>query len=1146
MAYSGLGSGTVGDPYQITTVSQFKEMGSTDYTGKYFLLKNNLDFTGETTFTIGNFYCKFDGASKIISNLPCAGTGFNLYDGASIENIDIYYNSSIYAANNVVFGRTDLLNITLNNIKVVNDIIDQDKQQYLTAATSTFNSNCTINNLTIDGSFARLFSRVYCTATNIRVLNTYRKSCALFELVNSTTVLDKFEYIKPITIGGAGQNVYFVCPNITSGVSITRGRIDFGKVTCSANFGAICNSFTATSGATVKDIAIFGSVSATASDGVFAAFAYYYSATTHNISNIFFLGDIISPNLLNRDRIIGHNTVGITNSYFCKNELVGVAPVDYPGQIGLTTAQFLTSSNFSGWDFATIWSMGSDYPVLRDLPVVNFVNSKLNVSLSFSRVGKTSLNVQFTKNGTGTYGVELFNQQWVVESYTENTLSSNVVVGGYGDELYTLKGYVIDNGVKKYVAKTTYLHYYEDSAIAENNVTASKLSVLNNGTDVGNYIHGTCVVGNFMYGTTRNSTGGTPSVNGCIVKAPINNVNNYTIIPLYLDESNTKSNGMDFLVAIGTKLYTISENYSDGLNRLIVFDTLTDNYQVYKINGSGSYGSPATTDGTFLYIFTGPYKIYKIDPSVFNSASKFNNSTMWNIGSSVHNYTLHYTQFIYPHTMVADDNYLYVGFGTGTSTGAYELQKIDKASMSLISHVAVPKMTDDMCQTNTHLFIGIELYYPTDAASFGYGAGICAIRKSDLRVTYLPKLHITDTISTMSYASLIFGNYLIDLKTNKYIYALDISDPDNWAIDSNIGSKTLKAYKIFETDGVTQLQYPINEIFLTESGAFVGFVWNSPSKIIEVSLGSLNFFTVPAVTSGTETVDGTSSRMTGTITTNGGKTVTECGVKVGTSPDLSDGILFPQGIVSTEINMLLQGMEPGTYYWGAYATNSEGTGYGAIKGFTIENPVTIPTLSTLGHTITGNKVTMTGQVSDYGGEVISACGILLGSEQDLSDGVKYQQLPVGNDIAIEFFDLIPGTYYYSAYATNSAGDGTGGIGSFELQALDSPTLGQSALGVSVSLSWTAPQNTGNALITGYKIERKVEGGVWVVIVENTNSSGVSYIDNVEPGSYLYRISAITAYSTSDPSETLQVVASAGGGGAGRYKIFLGSHELTIQ
>src|SRR3989442_1167087 len=84
---------------------------------------------------------------------------------------------------------------------------------------------------------------------------------------------------------------------------------------------------------------------------------------------------------------------------------------------------------------------------------------------------------------------------------------------------------------------------------------------------------------------------------------------------------------------------------------------------------------------------------------------------------------------------------------------------------------------------------------------------------------------------------------------------------------------------------------------------------------------------------------------------------------------------------------------------------------------------------------------------------------------------------------------------------------------------------------SIVLSWTAPPNNGSSAITGYKIERSVDGGTsWSTIAANTGSTATTYSDNgLAPSTtYTYRVSAINSVGTSSPSNTASATTSSNG------------------
>ena len=187
-----------------------------------------------------------------------------------------------------------------------------------------------------------------------------------------------------------------------------------------------------------------------------------------------------------------------------------------------------------------------------------------------------------------------------------------------------------------------------------------------------------------------------------------------------------------------------------------------------------------------------------------------------------------------------------------------------------------------------------------------------------------------------------------------------------------------------------------------------------------------------------------SAKSGGNILSDGGATVTIRGIcwSTGATPTISDS-------KTTEITGTgsftgnLTGLSAGiTYYVRAFATNSEGTGYGSAVSFTTLSP-TPPVLAT--SDVSGiTKITAAsgGTITNDGGATIIARGVCwsMGATPTILNSKTTDGNGTGNFIS-SLDGLSAGTtYYVRAYATNSGGTGYGSAISFKTLPLTPPVL----------------------------------------------------------------------------------------------------------
>lgn len=505
-------------------------------------------------------------------------------------------------------------------------------------------------------------------------------------------------------------------------------------------------------------------------------------------------------------------------------------------------------------------------------------------------------------------------------------------------------------------------------------------------------VHGSCIYNGYIYGSPRNQYDGLGNHYSMSSIARIA-VDDYSDFDLLEIEAH-KGDGYDetviwnfeqivridkYLFTIGTvQSFNLPESPIPAGTYLVMIDTDTFDFKVFRLSTTFFSTIPLISDGQYLFIGLGN-GTQKVDPSIFiNAENKYNVASEFSIpnfqqsgwyydndlqGGHVDFPQTGYTQSTkgFIHSGQADGEYLYLSHTSTQNSGYYpdfmvegkgicELQVVRKSDMTPAGWCFIPRSTDDMCQTIDWLFFGIEVLPGDNPDTYGYGWGAYSVKKSDVIgidhssgyvdvVKGLPPLHDTDyvpgtTLNMQSYASLIFGNYLLDFKTNKVLYILDISDVENWSLDEPIGNRTLKAIK-FNIGGTLNYEGIANEALIDETGVFHSFLWKTPSGIFKYEISGLSFFLPPTMQTLPAVVNGESATLSGYILNDNGKEVTESGIELSDSSDPGTFIQFEYTGKSPSYDILFENLESKTYYFRAYAINEEGTGYGEIKQFTI-------------------------------------------------------------------------------------------------------------------------------------------------------------------------------------------------------------------
>jgi hypothetical protein len=244
---------------------------------------------------------------------------------------------------------------------------------------------------------------------------------------------------------------------------------------------------------------------------------------------------------------------------------------------------------------------------------------------------------------------------------------------------------------------------------------------------------------------------------------------------------------------------------------------------------------------------------------------------------------------------------------------------------------------------------------------------------------------------------------------------------------------------------------------------------------------------LPTVVTSDATEVGTGEAvLNGSVTNNGGGEITEYGFYWGTTDNpttiLKVGTTDISGSFSTTLGDL---DEETTYYYKAYAVNSKGTGYGEVKSFKTNKsePVVVEPVVETGEATeigTGSAV-LNGSVTDNGGGEISEYGFYWGTTDNPTTILKVGTTDISGSFSTTLGDLDEETtYYYKAYAVNSAGTGYGEVKSFTTK--KSGTVDPPELEVTVELSRTEDVNYARPLGIEGVASESVD---WQVIVKNS-------------------------------------------------------------
>lgn len=295
----------------------------------------------------------------------------------------------------------------------------------------------------------------------------------------------------------------------------------------------------------------------------------------------------------------------------------------------------------------------------------------------------------------------------------------------------------------------------------------------------------------------------------------------------------------------------------------------------------------------------------------------------------------------------------------------------------------------------------------------------------------------------------------------------------------------------------------------------------SPSSAL---YGQIKSFTTPAscpslTTAGTTSITYTTAISGGTVTSDGGASVTARGVVISNSntlPSLGAGTTVNSGTGNGLFSVELNGLSPATrYYVRAFATNNAGTCYGNVIQFTTLT-VTCPPVTTIAATTVGSTTAnVGGNIPADGGAPVTARGIVISGSNampTIGTGTSIASNSGVGAFTVNLINLSPGlTYYYRAYAINSAGTCYGTVLQFTTSAV-CPTVTTSTAssvgsttavaGGNISTDGGAPVTNRGIVISNTNTNPAIGAGTTLSSGSGSGNFTIN-VTNLEPGTTYY-------------------------------------------
>jgi uncharacterized protein (TIGR02145 family) len=278
-----------------------------------------------------------------------------------------------------------------------------------------------------------------------------------------------------------------------------------------------------------------------------------------------------------------------------------------------------------------------------------------------------------------------------------------------------------------------------------------------------------------------------------------------------------------------------------------------------------------------------------------------------------------------------------------------------------------------------------------------------------------------------------------------------------------------------------------------------------------VSTASVPFVTPTVTTNTIDSISTTTARAGGNISSDGGAPVTARGVvwSTSTNPTIALTTKTNNGTGTGSFISNITGLTPGrTYYIRAYATNSVGTAYGAVRTFTT-TAVTVPAVTTnIVDSITTTTARSGGNVTSSGNATITARGVVWSTSTNptIALTTKTNNGAGTGAFTSSITGLTPGrTYYVRAYATNSLGTAYGAERTFTTTAVTVPVVTTNAVD---SITTTTARSGGNVTSSG-NATVTARGLVWSTSTNPTIALTTKTNNGTGTGSFISNITGLT-------------------------------------